>query len=130
MVTGLPAARIEEWWPQFKPFVERSLAEGMGEWTANDILAAIKINEMQAWAAYDGKIVAGMVTQILNYPRKRICDLILASGERMDDWVHWIGFIKGWAKNEGCHYVRVMGRRGWLRKLGMNEFYTVMGTEV
>lgn len=127
---GLPAARLDEWWGEFLPFVERALAEGMGEWNAEDIKAAIKLNEMQAWAAYDGKMVAGMVTQILNYPRKRVCDLLLASGERMADWLVWIDFIKAWAKREGCHVVRVMGRRGWLRTLNMDEFYTVMGTEV
>lgn len=127
---GLSAARMDEWWGEFLPFVERALAEGMGEWNADDIRAAIKLNEMQAWGAYDGSIVAGMVTQIINYPRKRVCDLLLASGERMADWLPALAYVKAWAKQEGCSCVRVMGRRGWLRALDMNEYYTVMGTEV
>lgn len=130
MVTGLPAARIDEWWDEFKPFVERALAEGMGEWNADDIRASLRINDMQAWAAYDGHMVAAMVTQVVVYPRKKFCDIVLLAGERMADWMAQFPMLKAWAMAMGCDALRVMGRRGWLRAAKMNEFYTVMGVEL
>ncbi len=130
-MTGLYASDIEHWWPDAEPFVARALERGDGEWIPEDIYACLKTRDMQAWAAVDdGLIVAVMVTQIVCYPRKRYCDLVLCSGERMNKWLPAIEMIKAWAVSQKCHGIRLFGRKGWLKALNMKEVYTVMVGEV
>ena len=131
VVTGLYSSNIKEWWPDAKPFIERALERSMGEYEAEDIRAALEINDMQMWVAVDDeKVIAVMVTQIVNYPRKRFCDLVLGAGTRLDEWKPGLRMIQDWAKFNKCDALRIFGRKGWVRSLGMAENFTVMSMEV
>lgn len=129
-VVGIAAENIRSTWPKVIGFIEKPLARGMGEWAVGDILAALLVRDMQLWVAYRGETIkAAGVTQIINYPKKRVCDFLLVGGSGLRFWWKESDLIKRWAKQNGCSHVRIFGRDGWGRVLGWKKAYSVFVTE-
>jgi hypothetical protein len=73
---------------------------------------------MQLWIlARDGAIVGALVTEILRWPRRTVCRLVLAGAEDglRDEWLAWRGALEAWARAEGCTAMEIYGRPGWAR---------------
>jgi len=126
-LVGIPADEAEQIWPTVKPYIERALAKGQGEYTPEDILRAIQRRDMQLW---QGQGCVG-VTQILAYPSGlKVVDILLTAGENLCEWLESSNeTIYLWAKHIGADHVRVMGRPGWKKMLGhigYEHAYTVM----
>ena len=117
---GLEA--IEGAWPAVKHFVERAIAEGTGGITPDDVLEQLRSGGMQLWALItaDGEpeVVAVLVTEVIDYPRKRVLDLALMAGDRMELWIDSLPVLEKWAVANGVDQVQVHGRKGWERVTG------------
>ena len=77
---------------------------------------------MQLWALItaDGEpeVVAVLVTEIIDYPRRRVLDLALMAGDRMELWIDSLPVLERWAVANGVDQVQVHGRKGWERVTG------------
>ena len=86
---------------------------------------------MQLWII---KHRAAFVTSIVNYSRKKACRFIYLGGEGFQDWMGVATkTLEAWAKANGCDYVEIYGRRGWVRegiKYGYKETYTTVMKEI
>lgn len=76
--------------------------------SVDDIMALIDTGEMQSFSDGD----TWVVTQILDFPRKRVLDLFLVVGE-LKGLRGLYNRVMEHAENEGCDLVRGFGRHGW-----------------
>ncbi len=98
-------------WRKAKPLIAEALARGLPTHNVDDIRKAIVAGDMQLWC--EGESV--VVTHVEQYPRARVCLFALAAG-RMKDVMHLKGVIESWARERGCDYCEIYGRRGWRRQ--------------
>jgi hypothetical protein len=131
-VTGVLAGEIDYVWPTVEPILQRALDRSRGEYLSEDIYGYIKRREMQLWVAVnDGEIKAVCLTEIVSFPRLKVCRLVIAAGEGMRHWVK-LGSetLKAWAKAQGCQEIRGGGRVGWARALGWKPIYSMCGERI
>ncbi len=103
--------------------VERS----RGKQDGDDIAAAIETGRMQLWLlAAPGQIAAIALTEISEYPRKKVCRVIACVGEGRERWQHHLAGIEDWAKEIGCDGMELVARKGWARVMSDYELTHVM----
>jgi len=111
-----------------------ALDHGYGERGIEDVFDDLALDNKQLWLVdCDGKFVATVITHILEYPRKKTCEICYLGGNNMLNSVSDIKHIEVWAKHQGCKDIQIIGRRGWLRALkdeGYLERYTTIGKEL
>lgn len=128
-----PVRDVPGAWPDAKPFIERGLEHGSGEYTVRDVFDGLVEGRFQLWLGYiEGKLDAVLVTEIVEYPQYRSCILRLVAGNIMDHWLPHLGrSIKDWARAHGCRDMKIEGRPGWKRVLkGWRETHTVLRLEL
>lgn len=117
-------------WPAVKHFVERALAEGAGRLSADDVLEHLRAGGMQLWALVteegEPEVVAVLVTEMMQYPSKRVLDLALMGGDHMEEWLDALPVLEEWARGQGIDQIQVHGRRGWKRVTGYPETAVVL----
>ena len=114
----VPTAAIEKAWPDAKPFIERALAFGTGRREPDDVKQQLKDGDAALWFVYvvdSDEIHAAAVTEIIDYPRKRVLDLALMAGVGLAEWLALLGKLEDWARGLGCHQIQIHGRAGWGR---------------
>lgn len=128
-MTGVLAGDLDYVWPTVEPIIQRALDRSRGEYLAEDIHGFIKRREMQLWAAVcDGEIKAVCLTEIVSFPRLKVCRLVIAAGEGMRHWIKpGTEILKAWAKAQGCEEIRGGGREGWSKALGWQPIYYMCG---
>lgn len=128
-ITGVKSEHIPLIWPEVQPFLESALFYSEGEYHISDIYNLLMYHKMQLWVATlpDG-LHGCAVTEILNYPQKQICSMVLMAGHSLDAWEQIADMIEQWAYDEGCDLVRNCARPGWKRraaKHGYSQSYVV-----
>lgn len=64
----------------------------------------------------DGKVAAVLVSEVKQYPRRRILEMLFAGGGGMKHWRHAaIETLDAHAKQNGCSHIAGIGRPGWAR---------------
>jgi hypothetical protein len=104
--------------PVHREWLRASLREDP-RFELDDILADIEQERAQLWAIGDwgGYVQALIVTRLLWYPRCCALEVHLCGGLDMDRWIHLLDDLEQHARNLGCRFVEVRGRRGWERVL-------------
>jgi hypothetical protein len=68
------------------------------------------------------QVLAVAVTEVLQYPAKKMFCVAWLGGTQMRRWIEFFEIFKDLAKKQGCDGIEVHGRRGWeraLRRWGM-----------
>lgn len=126
----IPAAHVETVWPLAELHLERAMQFADGEFTLDEARRSIQDGRFQLWLAWDSaqrRALGAGVTEIFDYPRKRVCFLVLwASEAPRVRWLDGLETVERWAKEQGCAAMRLLGRKGWGRVLaGYRPQYTV-----
>ena len=119
-LVGVPASSVEQLWDEVKPMLEKGISHGDGELDINDILKFLLDRAMQLWVLYDysgDTVVMAGVTEIVNYPKYKVCRAVILGGDSLDQWVKYIQGIEAWAVEMGCTKVEAYGRRGLAKKM-------------
>lgn len=130
---GVPAEDIPLWRDAARPFIERALGHGNGEFTAADIEAALRARAMQLWLMREGGAVRGaLVTELAIYPRKRTAILRLFAADHglRAAWRPLLAVVESWARTQGCDGIEVFGRPGWARILDYELTHVVLRKEL
>ena len=115
---GIPSADIYQYWHDVEPFIRKALRYSDGKYESWDIFSLIEEKQMQLWIVTENKQIIGCgVTQILIFPQKKVCQMVIVSGEDFNEWKHFLSEIEKWAVSIGCQTFELDGRRGWERKL-------------
>jgi hypothetical protein len=126
----IPAAHAETVWPLAEPHLKRALQFADGEFTLEEARRSVAEGRFQLWLAWDGaqgRCIGAGLTEIFDYPRKRVCFLVLwASEAPRPRWLDGLDAVERWARGQGCKAMRLLGRKGWGRVLdGYRPQYTV-----
>ena len=111
----VPKSAIDMIWDQVKDLISKTDDNVL---TADDVKQYLKNGTYTLWVAIDGgKPIAAMTTEFAYYPRDKVCRVVTLAGKRMKDWIHHLDDVENWAKEQGCSYIDMYGRRGWLKVL-------------
>lgn len=72
----------------------------------------------QLWIARDeAGILAALTTALVTTERGKVCILTALGGSQMSQWLPMLSKVEEFARAEGCHGMRIYGRKGWERAL-------------
>lgn len=114
----LSSAQIDALWGEIGPHLERLELRGLV--LASAARADLKDSLKQLWGyQQDGKVLGVAITSVIETPRGRACEIYGAAGtETVRGQIDEImNEIRSWAKSLGCTRIRILGRKGWLRRI-------------
>lgn len=79
-----------------------------GAYDVEDVKRRVGEGALQSWQS--GQSV--VVTEILGYPRKMICNILIAAGN-LDEIMELQEEVSAWARDLGCSKLVMAGRKGW-----------------
>lgn len=109
----------------FNSFVDRS----KGEENVDHLLGEVMNGHRQCWMAWDGKVRACGLTQVLDHDIK-IVEFTHCAGEGREDWGElMVEELQRWAKHIGAKRLRVINRPGhtkMLKGMGFKETHRIL----
>jgi len=132
--SGVPAKVVRSISEEVLALIEKALVYSLGEYLPCDLLTHVENGKMQLWEAADGHDLKGcVVTELINFDRKSVCQIVTVAGEEFSKWKYGYKLIEQWAFANGCEEVRFYGRPGWERVMkdaGYCKAYTVFSKEL
>jgi len=128
-IVGIPAKEFPKIAPlvgwHFNSFVDRS----HGEETIDHLASEVIEGKRQCWMAWDGKVKACGLTQVVENEIK-VVEFTHCAGEGREDWnTMLVSEIMAWSKHIGAKRLRVINRPGhtkMLRTMGFKETHRIM----
>ena len=115
MIIKVPQDDLHIVWNEVEPLIKKALDD---TYTARDILDGLVKNAFQLFISWEDKVESAVITEVIQYPQKKVCRYFLAGGSNMNNWLEPIQQeIEKFAKYNQCNAIEVAGRKGWLRKL-------------
>ena len=99
--------------------LEPALARSRGMTTLGQLKQECGSGKGQLWfvMADRTQVLAVAVTEILQYPAKRMFSVAWCAGTQMRRWLAYFEVFIDLAKSQDCDGIEVHGRRGWERAL-------------
>lgn len=128
---GIRKELVDMTWPIVAPLIERACERSGGKYIASDFFATTREGAQQLWvAAKDGVPTMALITEIRNYPQKRVAALVVCIGEGREDWLAHLETVEDWAKAQGCEAILAEARPGWERVLGWQKTHVILEKEL
>ena len=99
-------------WNRCSAWLEAALYYSNGTHTIDDVLETVQRGDAQFWHYPD----AAVVTEIMDYPQKRVLRYWLAGGN-LKTLLKVEPSIRHWSQLWGCVGIEIIGRKGWHRVL-------------
>tara|TARA_Y100001937_G_scaffold69627_1_gene94962 strand:- start:166 stop:525 length:360 start_codon:yes stop_codon:yes gene_type:complete len=99
-------------WDRCSAWLEAALYYSNGTHTIDDVLETVQRGDAQFWHYPD----AAVVTEIMDYPQKRVLRYWLAGGN-LKTLLKVEPSIRHWSQLWGCVGIEIIGRKGWHRVL-------------
>lgn len=116
---GVLSHSIDKVWPEVSVLLAPAVLYSDGKYEVEDVYKSLTERDMQLWVAFKNKgLCATCVTQIINYPRKKVMFLLFIAGIQSINWLHLADDLAQFAREHGCQSVEGYGRPGW-EKLGV-----------
>lgn len=125
---------VDQYWFLVEHKLGNAIEYSNRKYSLTSVYDAIKQGTMCLWLVkitYD--ILAVCVTEIVDYPDKRVCLIMFVGGEDFKAYQHLTDEIKHYAKTMKCKGIEFYGRHGWLKKvakLGFKHLHSVFGMEL
>lgn len=118
-VHGIFSYNIDDVWQQVAPFLNEAISYSDGKFTLRKLHDLLVAKHMQLWVAVTKKniIKACAVTEIVDYPAKRVLFIVFAAGIEMHEWIKNIEVLQNFAAYHDCEAVEIYGRPGWEKVL-------------
>jgi hypothetical protein len=103
-----------------RPHIEAALSYAGGTHTYEDVVAMIHAGRLKFWPGPNSAVV----TEIIEYPRRRTLHFFLAGGNLAELEVMLPGIIEWGRTTQGCDSASLTGRKGWERTFLKREGWT------
>ena len=103
---------LSDEWNRCSAWLEAALYYSNGTHTIDDVLETVQRGDAQFWQYPD----AAVVTEIMDYPQKRVLRYWLAGGN-LKTLLKVEPSIRHWSQLWGCVGIEIIGRKGWHRVL-------------
>jgi hypothetical protein len=111
-----------------------ALEHGNGERSIVDVGKDLAEGSKQIWLhSVEDKFDFTIVTQIIEHPSKKICEIVYSGGEGMLKALDELQVIEDWARDNGCTDIHAIGRKYMSRSLkpyGYEQRYITMGKKL
>ena len=115
MIIQVPKEDLHIFWNEIEPLIKKALDDC---YTSDDILKGLVFEKFQLFISWENKVESAVVTEVAQYPQKKILRYFLAGGNNINNWLEPIQEkIEKFAKLNNCNSIEVAGRKGWARKL-------------
>ena len=106
-------------WPTVWPMLELAADWSRGEFRPEDTLALLLARKMILWVFhFDGYIRLAVLTEVRDYPRKRVCNIYAAAGSRLlESWKQALPLVRGWLEENKIDEIEATCRDAVMRKL-------------
>lgn len=112
----VPTAHVPIVWPEIRALISRA-AERSGRNTEKSHFEALCLGNSQLWLAWDGGPEAIALTEMHQFPRRKVLRIIMMTGAHREKWLGFLAEIECWAYGQGCEIVEPIARPGWKRIL-------------
>jgi|TARA_R110000744_G_scaffold44832_2_gene99839 hypothetical protein len=135
-IAGITSDKIDDVWDRCSKFIEMGINHSQCELSTMDYYDRLVNQEMQLWVVYDEEkqIKCALTTEVIEYPRKKVCRIVSLGGRNLDEWVErWLDILERWAEENDCDSIETYCRKGFIKKLekfGYTNTYTVLGKEL
>lgn len=103
---------VHKTWPLARDLI-RAAIERTDLSDMEDIERDVLAGDQLLWLAISDRVEAAATTHL----SRGVCTLTACSGHQRERWLPLFARIEKYAKDEGCHTMRIYGRRGWERVL-------------
>ena len=115
MIIQVPEKDLHIIWNEVEPLIKKALDDC---YTTDDILQGLANNSFRLFISWNNKVESAVVTEVAQYPQKKILRYFLAGGNNLNNWLESIQeTIEKFAKHNNCNSIEVAGRKGWAKKL-------------
>lgn len=112
----IPSHRLDDVWPQVETRLKDAVNGINGRMDINDLIRFIKEKDWVLWVSVrDKKIEAIACTEIIQYPKNKMCMVRIMTGENYANWIGLEAGIAAWAESIGCAGMESWARLGWKR---------------
>lgn len=114
--TGITEDQLGLVWKDCKPLLVKALGEGE---TIENVLSRLFQQTAQLWIGADeNEIHVACVTEIITRGGRKYCNVWLAGGRGVNNWIYYLDTIEEWAAENGCDGMLIdRARIGWKRLL-------------
>lgn len=132
---AIPSSALAALWPKIGHLIAAIADGSSGKYMTGDLIKAISARDMQLWATVtDEEEVLGVATtELLNFPRKKVCRFIGATGKEPSLWLPHMKEIEDGAKRIGCSANEIVARPGWeklLTPIGYRKTHVTLEKEL
>lgn len=118
MAKVVPIEQLEDVWPQVRHWIAAAIEYGQGDENEFDVLLALSRCEyLLFWEP--GKYAS--VVQVQHYPQQKVAAILYAGGSDTAAMKREIEAWKPWCRSHGISQIRIWGRTGWERVLGLKR---------
>ena len=129
MFTGISKHHIPQIWDVVAPMLQKAINKSQKDYSVDDIFNFLMSDDMQLWAwLEDKKIIACCISQIVNYPQRKVCQLPYIAGSGLRRFLEAEEIIIKWAKMNDCTQLEGCARDGWLRIMQPRNWFKVWVT--
>ena len=121
----VPPEYIRSIYPEIERFLDKLIPITNGRFIKIDLLHDLLIGKQHLWIVTDDEeyIVGMVMTEVLHYPRKRILGIQYCAGEKLNEWMDsTLEILENWALDNECEAMELTGRKGWVKKLALQEW--------
>lgn len=119
-IRGIPVPLLDRFWPFAIPYIKRALDHASGEFEVEDVKTFCTNRDMQLWLISHNaeRVVGAGTTEIIIYPRRKICRIVTLSGSNFKEWASIVEpALLEWAQANGCDGMEAWVRRGFVPTL-------------
>lgn len=117
----------------FYPLINDATQYSIGKFGGVDVIRLIMNGTFQLWGAVGDSLRGIAITEIVNFPQKKVCRFLCCTGHEASDWIGLIEEIEAWAVTVGCKSFQAECRPGWeryLKPFGYEKHHVIMNKEL
>lgn len=104
---ALSVWRIEEYWPQLEPLIEKSLKNSRREFSADYVYEALKQAAFIAFVAErNGKVELCLIVELCGFPNYKVLNILALGGKNLKDCDKYHKAFEDWAIFQGAVEIR------------------------
>lgn len=135
-IIAIPPQEVPAVFPHIINLIIQSMEYTHGEFDIDDLYKQLLTLQTVLWTVTNERyeIEAFAITDVLEYPKKKVIRILLLAGKGMENWKQqFTDSMVAWGAKIGASGIEVIGRKGWeraLEKLGFNYMSTILLKEI
>jgi len=117
IISLVPPDHVRDVLPSVVDYINNVLVHTDGRYELEDVLEMVEGGGFLLWIAFDGERIKGcVITQFMNYPRKKYLGCPFVTGDEFSSWKKpMFETLQRFARDNDCVGLEATARLGWSR---------------